>query len=69
MKEKFRDGLKKCDHFQREGFLMISRSVPNLEDMLIGLIVAKLQAGHQERERLKLKRGSGFPDGLGDGWS
>ena len=48
---------------------MINRSVPYLENMLIGLIVAKFQAGHQERERLKLKRGSGFPDGLGDGWS
>ena len=69
MKEKFRDELKKCDHFQREGFLMICRSVPNLEDMLIGLIVAKLQTGHQERERLKLKRGSGFPDRLSDRWS
>jgi hypothetical protein len=69
MKERFCDWLKECDHFQREGFLLFGRSVPNLEDMLIGLIIAKLQAGHQERERLKLKRGSGFPDGLGYGWS
>ena len=61
-------GLKEGDHFQREGFLMIGRSVPYLESILIGLIVAKLQAGHQERERLKLQRGRGFPDGLGDGW-
>ena len=69
MKEKFRDGLKKRDHFQCEGFLMIGRSVPCLKGVLIGFIVAKLQAGHQERERLKLKRGSGFPDSLGNQWS
>ena len=68
MKERFREGLKEGDDFQREGFLMIGRSIPNLESILIRLIVAKLQAGHQERERLELQRGRGFPDGLGHGW-
>ena len=48
MKEIFSDGLKECDHFHREGFLMIGFSVPNLEDILIVLIVRKLQAGREE---------------------
>jgi len=56
-KEEFCDGLKECNDFQCEGFLMIGRSVPNLEGILIGFIVTKFQPGHQEGERLKLKRG------------